>query len=132
MGVTTFVSPWDPRTLLTLTLPSLYRKVVTLVSRVLHPPTSKVTEITQELEGDPRSENVAQAREAEILYQTLENWPNTNAAGNLHERVRAGNCIYQHTAQVSASGYASVLRETEQRSALLLRDPSAAGLVGQN
>ncbi|RDX55109.1 hypothetical protein OH76DRAFT_1339762 [Lentinus brumalis] len=75
-------------------------QVVTLVSRVLHPPTSKVTEITQELEGDPRSENVAQAREAEILYQTLENWPNTNAAGNLHERVRAGNCIYQHTAQI--------------------------------
>lgn len=84
------------------------RKVATLVSRVLHPPTSKVTEITQELEleGDPRTENVAQAREAEILYQTLENWQNSTSnsnAGDLHERVRAGNCIYQHAAQVSAS-----------------------------
>ncbi|RPD74317.1 hypothetical protein L226DRAFT_463926 [Lentinus tigrinus ALCF2SS1-7] len=68
-------------------------QVATLVSRVLHPPTSQVTEIAHE--GEP----LAQAREAEILYQTLENWANT-AATQLHERVRAGNCVYQHAAQI--------------------------------
>lgn len=81
-------------------------KVATLVSRVLHPPTSKVTEI--EDTGDARTDvdvhvDAAQAREAELLYQTLENWANrtADAAGPFHERVRAGNCVYQHAAQVS-------------------------------
>ncbi|KAI0745764.1 fungal-specific transcription factor domain-containing protein [Earliella scabrosa] len=72
-------------------------QVATLVSRVLHPPTSKLTEVADD--GEPRCDTAAaQAREAETLYQTLEGWQNT--AGDLNERVQAGNCVYQHAAQI--------------------------------
>ncbi|KAI0780049.1 fungal-specific transcription factor domain-containing protein [Fomes fomentarius] len=72
-------------------------QVATLVSRVLHAPTSKLTELNDD--GEPRSDTVnAQAREARLLYQTLETWQ--TSAGQLHERVRAGNCVYQHAAQI--------------------------------
>ena len=65
---------------------------------MLHPPTSKLTEVADD--GKPRCDTAAaQAREAETLYQTLEGWQNT--AGDLNERVQAGNCVYQHAAQVS-------------------------------
>ncbi len=47
----------------------------------------------------------AQTREAEVLYKSLENW--RSGANNLHERVQAGNCVYQHAAQVRASSKGS-------------------------
>lgn len=64
------------------------------MSKVLHPSASQVTEI----EGDDevQHDDAAHAREARALYQTLENWRNTA----VHDRVQAGNCVYQHAAQV--------------------------------
>ena len=60
-------------------------------------PTSKLTELDED--GEPRRDTAAaQTREAKLLYQTLENWQ--NSAAQLHERVRAGNYVYQHAAQV--------------------------------
>ncbi|KAI0743550.1 fungal-specific transcription factor domain-containing protein [Daedaleopsis nitida] len=81
-------------------------QVATLVSRVLHPSasTSRVTEITDDDDDADADDGLlpgpeaAQAREARVLYQALENWQ--HSAGSLHERVQAGNCVYQHAAQI--------------------------------
>ncbi|OSD06877.1 hypothetical protein PYCCODRAFT_1431066 [Trametes coccinea BRFM310] len=71
-------------------------KVATLVSRVLNQPSDGGAEVPENrtLATDPD----LQAREAQALYNTLENW--RSAAGQLHQRVQVGNCVYQHAAQI--------------------------------
>ncbi|KAI0630369.1 fungal-specific transcription factor domain-containing protein [Trametes polyzona] len=75
----------------------LLAQVATLVSQVLHPSTTSVAEISED--GKPvLTDAAAQAREAQALYKALEGWQ--SAAGQLHQRVQMGNCVYQHAAQI--------------------------------
>ena len=64
---------------------------------MLHPQTSRITEVIDDIEVRV-DDDASRVREAEALYKTLENWQD---APELHERVRAGNNIYRHAAQVS-------------------------------
>ncbi|PIL36188.1 transcription factor [Ganoderma sinense ZZ0214-1] len=75
-------------------------RAATLVARALRPSTSKITEVSEDGEPEPRNGDGtdAQTREAEVLYKSLENW--RSGASNLHERVQVGNCVYQHAAQI--------------------------------
>ncbi|KAI0374028.1 hypothetical protein BV20DRAFT_961978 [Pilatotrama ljubarskyi] len=71
-------------------------QVATLVSRVLNTPSSSLAEVSED--GQVLTEADAQTREAQVLYQALENW--RSAAGQLQHRVQIGNCVYQHAAQI--------------------------------
>ncbi|KAH9931091.1 fungal-specific transcription factor domain-containing protein [Epithele typhae] len=72
-------------------------QVATLVARVLHPQTSRVTEIIDDLDA-PVDGHAACVREAEALYKTLSSWATT--PDQIQSRVDAGNCAYSHASQI--------------------------------